>query len=316
MLAAGLAAAGAIGVLFIFLGLQRLASSDLDLGARLDQLIGRVSTASAKPAEGRQGPLSAGIERAVAGHSFAAGVARDLARADLKLTVAEYIMINVLLVISLAALALAISGNLVAVLGFGAVGLFLPRVYIGMRQGRRLSAFNRQLADTCGLLANSLRSGYSLLQSMEMVAREGTSPTKEEFARVVREVGLGLTPEQALANLVRRISSDDLDLMVTAINVQHEVGGNLAQILDTISHTIRERVKVKGEIKTLTAQVSCSGNVVSVLPIALTLILFLLNPSYVSQIFQPGLTLCMPAAAAGGIVSGWLAMRKITQIEV
>ncbi len=315
MLAGVLAAAGALGVLLIFIGLRYLMMPEVDLNARLDQMAVR-SLFHRRPSQPKQGAISAGIERAVANRSFAANIARDLARANLKLTVSEYIMIHAILVLIFGGVTFALTTSPLGTLLVASLGLFLPRLYVSLRQNSRLNAFNSQLADTASLMANSLRSGYSLLQSMEMVAREGPSPTSEEFQRVVREVGLGLTPEQALANLVRRINSDDLDLMVTAINVQHEVGGNLALILDSISHTIRERVRIKGEIRTLTAQVSCSGNIVSILPIGLTLVLFLINPSYISLLFQPGWALCLPIAAAAGIIAGWFAMRKITQIEV
>ena len=126
-------------------------------------------------------------------------------------------------------------------------------------QGRRLNAFNNQLGDTIVLLSNALRSGYSLLQSMETASRELSQPMAGELQRVTREVGLGLTIQDALANMMRRMPSDDLDLLITAINVQHEVGGNLAEILDTIAHTIRERIRIVGEIRTITAQQRLSG---------------------------------------------------------
>src|SRR5207249_660762 len=113
-------------------------------------------------------------------------------------------------------------------------------------------AFNEQLADTITLMSNSLRSGMSLLQAMELISHDGADPIGPEFGRVVREVGLGNSPQDSLLHLVARIKSDDLDLMVTAMMVQHEVGGNLSRILDTISHTIRERVKIKGEIRSIT----------------------------------------------------------------
>src|SRR5204863_7639248 len=134
---------------------------------------------------------------------------------------------------------------------------------------QRLRTFNGQLADTLMLMSNSLRAGYSLLHAMETVSREAPQPSAEEFGRVVREVGLGLGPEEALTNLHRRLPSDDLDLMVTAINVQHEVGGNLAKIFDTLAETIRERQRIHGEIQTLTAQQRMGGNVIALLPIAL-----------------------------------------------
>lgn len=316
MVALALAIAGATGVLLFFLGLRQLTAPEVDVGARLAEMGQGRRAAPWQPGAPRQGIITAGLDRAVAKRSFAAGLARDLARANLKLTVAEYLMIHFILMLMFGAVSYLMTSSPLGSIIFAAGGLFLPRMYVSMRQGRRLSAFNSQLADTAALMANSLRSGYSLLQSMELIAREGPSPTAEEFQRVVREVGLGLTPEQALANLVRRMNSDDLDLMVSAINIQHEVGGNLAQILDSISHTIRERVRIKGEIKTLTSQVGCSGKVVTFLPIGLTAVLFLLNSEYIGQLFQPGLVLCLPAAAAGGMVAGWLAMRKITAIEV
>ncbi|MDA8219589.1 MAG: type II secretion system F family protein [Dehalococcoidales bacterium] len=317
MLAIGLAAAAAIGIVLVFVGISRLMAPDVDVNARLDQLATSPAAVRTASTTSRvSGRMVAGLDKAVAGRGFATQLAQDLARADIKLTVSEYIAVNILVVIGVAALAYFSTRSIPAGAVFGLSSLFLPRLYVGMRQRNRLNSFNNQLSDTCEMLSNSLRSGYSLLQSMEMVAREGPSPTSDEFQRVVREVGLGLSAEEALANLVRRIASEDLDLVVTAINVQHEVGGNLAQILDSISHTIRERVRVKGEIKTLTSQVSCSGNVVSLLPVALCVVLYIINPEYMSQLFEPGLTLCLPAGAVGGILLGWLAMRKITQIEV
>ena len=131
------------------------------------------------------------------------------------------------------------------------LGWFAPRWFMSYRQGARLRAFNDQLGDALNLMVNGLRSGYSVMQAMEAVSREMPPPHCREFGRVVQEVQIGLSLDQALANMLRRIKSDDLDLVVTAINVQREVGGNLAEILDVISFTIRERVRIKGEIRTL-----------------------------------------------------------------
>jgi tight adherence protein B len=139
------------------------------------------------------------------------------------------------------------------------LGAFLPRIYINIQKGKRLVRFNNQLADMLNLMVNGLRAGYSTMQAMEAVSKELPAPISEEFRRVVQEMQLGVTMEQALDNLLRRIPSLDLDLVITAMNVQREVGGNLAEILATISHTIRERVRVKGEIRVLTAQQVYSG---------------------------------------------------------
>ena len=256
------------------------------------------------------------VEKAVANRGFAHQIALDLARADLKLTVSEYLVMTVMIALLVALLAGLISQLAVVGAVFGLSSLLLPRWYVGNRERKRVSEFNSQLGDTIGIMANSLRSGYSLLQAMELVSRETPQPMGGEFARVVREVGLGLSPERALENLVRRIDSEDLDLMVTAIKVQHEVGGNLSQILDTIGSTIRERVRIKGEIKVLTAQQSLAGYIISALPLALAGFLLLVNPSYIMKLFTPGWYIFMPFCGGLGIVLGFVAMKRITSIEV
>ena len=166
-------------------------------------------------------------------------------------------------------------------------------------------------------MVNGLRSGYSVMQAMESVSKEMPAPMATEFARVVQEVQLGVTFEQGLANMLRRIKSDDLDLLVTAINVQREVGGNLAEILDVISHTIRERVRIKGEVRTLTAQGRYSGYVISLLPIALGLVLFCVNKPYISRMFSSGWCgWAMVVCSLLMIATGFIAIQKIVNIEV
>ncbi|MGI5835242.1 MAG: type II secretion system F family protein [Chloroflexota bacterium] len=256
------------------------------------------------------------VEKAVADKSFAQQIALDLARANLKLKVSEYLILTVMVAIIIMAVTSMISRSPIVGCLFGIASLYLPKWYVRSRERKRVAAFNAQLGDTIGILANSLRSGYSLLQAMELVARETPAPMGEEFGRVVREVGLGLTPEKALENLVRRINSDDLDLMVTAIRVQHEVGGNLSKILDTIGNTIRERVRIQGEITVLTAQQSLAGYIISGLPLAITGILLLLNPNYIMKLFAPGWYICMPICGGLGIVLGFIAIQRIVAIEV
>jgi tight adherence protein B len=166
-------------------------------------------------------------------------------------------------------------------------------------------------------MVNGLRSGYSVLQAMEAVSREMPPPISTEFARIVQEVQIGLSLDQAMSNMLRRIKSDDLDLVVTAINVQREVGGNLAEIIDVISFTIRERVRIKGEIRTLTAQGRYSGYVISLLPIGLAFVLFCVNKPYVERLFTSGW--CGWAMVVCGLLmigTGFIAIQKIVAIEV
>jgi tight adherence protein B len=172
------------------------------------------------------------------------------------------------------------------------------------------------LGDTIILLSNALRSGYSLLQSMDTAARELSQPMAGELQRVTREVGLGLTIQDALMNMLRRMPSDDLDLLITAINVQHEVGGNLAEILDTIAHTIRERIRILGEIRTITAQQRLSGIILAVLPVILGFVMYFLNPSYISRMWQDICGLMMLFTGGLMILLGYLVIRRITNIDV
>jgi tight adherence protein B len=264
--------------------------------------------------------VSERIERAAKGTTFGEKASTALARADMKITVGEFLamrggaaIVGFLfgLVLGRAQIGLAILFGI----GVGVVGWMIPQMYLGIRANRRQRAFVNQLGDTIGMMANSLRAGYSLLQTMELVSREAPTPMSDEFRRVVREVGLGISPQQALNNLLRRVPSEDLDLMVSAINIQHEIGGNLGQILDVIGETIRERVRIQGEIKVLVAQQQLSGNIISAMPIGLAGVLFLLNPEYMRGMFVwPWV--CFPIGAAVLIFLGWLVMRKIVAIEV
>jgi len=242
-------------------------------------------------------------------------MATELAGADLRLTVAEYFLFTIASMLIGFLIALFLFRNMLAIVG-GLLGFYIPRLYVKIAQRRRLIAFNNQLGDTIALLANSLRSGYSLLQSMEMVAKELAPPVSQEFGRVVREIGLGLSNEEALSNLLRRVNSDDLDLMISAINVHREVGGNLAEILETIGHTIRERVRIQGEIRSITAGQRFSGYVIAFLPLGLGAFLFMFNREYVSTLFTDQCGLAMLIAAAVGMVTGFFVIRRIVAIEV
>ena len=202
------------------------------------------------------------------------------------------------------------------------IGFMLPRFWLNRRKNGRLNAFNKQLPDTITLIANALR-GSSFLQAIELVVRESRPPISVEFGRVIREVNLGLPFEQALENMVRRVRSDDLELMATAISIQHQVGGNLAEILDSIAYTIRERIRIKGEIRTLTAQQRLSGYVVGFLPIGLAGFLFIAAPGFMDPMFaNPPAIAGLPAGVVillfGGFMMfiGFMLIRKIVDIEV
>ncbi len=244
---------------------------------------------------------------------------KELARADLKFTVAEYYGLIVISVLLGAGLTGLLGGFDPVSLGIGGVlGLLAPNVYVKRQQKNRLKKFDDQLPDMINLMVNGLRAGYSTMQAMESISKELPAPISDEFRRVVQEMQLGVPMDRALENLLRRIPSPDLDFMVTAINVQREVGGNLAEILDTISFTIRERIRIKGEINTLTSQVRTSASILSVLPILLALFLWFVNNDYMRTIFDNGLACGFGAlgTALFLIVLGYFIMMRIADIEV
>jgi len=298
----------------------------------VEERLGRITQAgqavAAAPAETgpvrRSSPISQALNRAISRRGFAERIQRELARADLKLNVAEWLALHVLLAFGFFAVGWLIGGQNLFMGALAAIGaFFVPRMYLGFQQRKRLRTFDNQLGDMLNLVVNGLRAGYSPLQALESVARELPPPISVEFQRVVQEIQLGLPQEAALANLTRRVPSADLDFVVTAMNVQREVGGNLAEILDNISHTIRERVRIKGEIATLTAQGQITAWVISLLPIGLALFLWVINRSYMNNIFGPpfvfGLPCCgiiMIATSLTMIATGFAIVQKIVDIEV
>lgn len=306
-----------MGIFFVIARL--LGGSDSAIEERLDQFVSREVDGKPSAVERERTPsvLTQSLDEAVAGRGFAENIRTQLARANLKLTPGEYLILTVTSILGTALITYVVMHqNLILTFGGLVLGFFLPRFYVKFRQAKRLKDFNSQLGDAINLLANGLRSGYSLLQAMEAVAHEMPPPISEEFQRVVREIGLGLSNERAMNNMLRRIPSDDLDLMITAINVQHEVGGNLAEILETISHTIRERIRIKGEIRVLTAQGMISGYVISFLPIGLGLILYAMNPDYIGAMFKEPCGWAMIAVGTISAIIGFIAIRKIVNIEV
>jgi tight adherence protein B len=258
------------------------------------------------------------LNRRVASSSLGDRVARELARADLKFKVAEYFALVFMSTIVTAGIAYLIQPYIASALIGAVVGFFIPRFYVKRQQSVRLIKFNEQLSDMLNLMVNGLRAGYSTMQALEAVSRELPSPISDEFHRVVQEMQIGIPMEKALENLLRRIPSEDLDFVITAINVQREVGGNLSEILDTISFTIRERVRIKGEIRVMTANVRTSGAVLSLIPVFLSLALYFVSPEYIGSFFDRG-PLCGWLAIGvivGMIASGYFVMMKIADIEV
>ncbi len=308
-------------LIFIVVGLGTLMGGVIlsrRSGHLLEERLGMTTEIAApeKAAKSRKSPVADALNRALASRGLGSNLATQLAQADLKITVGEFMVATILLIVLLGAMAYLWRRDILVTAGACVFGFFAPRMYIGISRGRRLKAFNNQLGDSINLLVNSLRAGYSVMQAMEAIAEEMGPPISQEFGRVVQEVQFGITLEQALGHMLRRVTSDDLDMLITAINVQREVGGNLAEVLDSISHTIRERVRIKGEMKSLTAQSRVSGYMVSLVPVVLAVFIYLINREFMSLLFTHICGWIMIGAAVLGITLGFVIINKMMQIDV
>jgi len=239
-----------------------------------------------------------------------------LARAGLRFKPSEYIMAQVGCTAVLAALCFLRFGVSIFVPIAALLGYAIPSLYVKFRTGRRLKQLNGQLGDVLSLMANSMKAGHSLPQTLDLISRDARPPIQEEFARCVRELQIGSSVDNALANLARRSGSDDLELVVTAILVQMTVGGNLAAMLETIAFTIRERVRIKGEISAATAQGRMSGWIITGMPIVVAGIFLLISPTYFRPMTQQLLGWIMLGVAGGLILMGNFVIRKMVKIDV
>ena len=249
-------------------------------------------------------------------------VAEQLQRADLKLRPSEFFMIQIG---TAAVLGLIVIFRFHITLGSISViftpiapviGYLLPSFYVRYRISQRLRKFNGQLGDTLTLLSNALKAGYSFAQAIDTVAKNAVAPIGDEFGRAVREMNLGGSPDEALGNITKRIASADFDLVATAYSIHRTVGGNLAEILDNIAYTIRERVRIKGEIQTLTAQARASGTIITALPILLATFMFFVTPTYFQPMFSSIVGWILLAIGGFMIFIGNLIIRRIVAIEV
>lgn len=256
-----------------------------------------------------------GVERLANGFGFGAKLKIMLLRADMPMSVGEFTAILLLLSGLIFVLATWRAGILIGLLTTALPWVFAV-FYLKQRQTRRRNAFTNQLPDVLTLLVGSLRAGYGLSQAIELVAREIPDPAAKEFQRVMRGMSLGLPMQKALESMAERIESDDLDLMVTAIGVQSEMGGNLSSVLENISDTIRQRVRVLREVMVLTAQQRMTGNILAAMPILLAVAFSMISPGYFDPFFEPGWPRLMPLAAGVMMGIGFMIIRKIVNIKV
>lgn len=280
-------------------------------------LDGQAAADGGEGAVGR-GPLRAllsALDARLQRRGISRGLQAKIRRAGLRLLPAEFLAGQLITGIILAmAGGERLSGHGGWLLGL--VGLVLPVIWLNRRIAIRLKFFEDQLSDTLSLLSNSLRSGYSLLQAMEVVSREMPEPMAKEIGQVLREARVGIPLDDALLAMGRRVPSTDLDLVITAVQIQRQVGGNLAEILEKIGETVRDRVRLLGHIKALTAQGRLSGWVVSLMPVALAGALFVLNKAYIMPLFTTPLGIAMLAMAGLMQLVGIMVIRSMVKMQV
>jgi tight adherence protein B len=322
-LAAALAIMGAIitGLLAVYQSTASPRSSlDRRLGSILGDAMGLEATAAGYEAlrPRRAGlPIVGALFEAFSGKQ---DMAQELERADMRLTVSEFMALRVLVAIAVAAVPLLMMGItivgilLMVVAGF--VGYMLPKFYMRYAQGKRLRKLNNQLVEMLSMVANSLKAGFGVMQSLDLASKELEHPIATELRRTLQDINVGSSTEDALMALAKRSGSTDFDIVITAMLIQQSTGGNLAEILDTVGHTMRERIRIRGEITTLTTQQMLSGVIIGALPFFIGMALFMINPGYMSLLFTELAGNVMLAGAFMMECFGIFLIKRILAIEV
>jgi tight adherence protein B len=242
----------------------------------------------------------------------------QLMSANWPITETEYVLIRIASVVVAFLLGSLIGGTVIPGIGLAVIVFFIPDLLLKRAISQRRTNFSRQLVDVLVLMTGAVRAGYSLPQAIEVVSKELKAPASEEFRRVKHEIGLGLSLSQALTNLVARMENDDLYLVVTAININTQVGGNIVTMLEAVTDTIRERVRLFAEVRVLTAQQRFGSYILTFLPIAMAAGLFIINPTYMMRLFRPPtpVLLCIPIGALIMVIIGNIVVRRLAKIEI
>jgi tight adherence protein B len=302
-------------------GLRDIFFAGQDIGSRL-------ATYVAMPEESN--PAQAGQRRRVGLvrmrlrlNNMLSGLASEqlslqLMSANWPITETEYVLIRIASVIVSFILGSLIVGSVLSGIGLAVIVFFIPDLLLKRSISQRRTNFGRQLVDVLVLMTGAVRAGYSLPQAIEVVSKELKAPVSEEFRRVRHEIGLGLSLSQALTNLVARMENDDLYLVVTAININSQVGGNIVTMLEAVTETIRERIRLFAEVRVLTAQQRFGSYILTFLPIAMVAALLFINPTYMMRLFKPHqpILLCIPIGALIMVIIGNFAVRRLARIDV
>lgn len=240
----------------------------------------------------------------------------ELMKSDIPITIEELLVIKMLVSIAFALLTYGLSKNIFILFFIFILIWNIPKVIISHTKKERIKTFNEQLNEGTMVISNSLKAGYSFLQAIAVVSEETKDPFSKEFKKLLKEMSLGISEEIALHNMLNRIDSEDLRLIVNAILIQKDIGGNLSEILDNISNTIRERQKIQNELKTLTAQGRLSGTIVMLIPFLLGISFYLINKEYIMLLFTTPLGIGMVIIAFINQIIGLIIIKKIVKIDM
>lgn len=273
----------------------------------------------ASPVALRQAKSGGNIFSHLAGGNVTEKLEEQLERADMTLSPGEFIAIRLMLAfVALVGPLLFISGVtglLIAVIAAG-IAYNLPKIYLNRRRKGRVTKLNAQLPEALTMISNSLKAGFGLLQALNTAADQLSHPISTELGRTIHEMNVGSSAEEALLGLSERSGSYDLDIVVTAILVQRTVGGNLGEVLDTVADTMRERIRIRGEIQTLTAQQKLTGVVIGLLPVGVGLLFEVMSPDYINPLFTTLVGRVLLVVALVLETVGVLIIQRILNIEV
>jgi tight adherence protein B len=310
-LAIGASAAAFLGVLLIVVGFFQARGTKSRALRRLEML-----EAYSAPQAEHGVPLALPDQ----GSAWAERTRLQLERAGLALKLHEYIALRVLVALVAFAIVLLLGRGtpLALLVGIptGGLGFMLPAFYVRTRISRQVRKFNGQLEEMLTMVSSSLRAGFGLMQALELTAEQLQPPMSTELHRFQRDTRMGATIEEALENLRERVGSYDLDVIVTAILIQRSVGSNLSEVLDKVAHTIRERVRIKGEINTLTAQKKLSGWVIGLMPVAFVIVMLAINFEYMSLLFTDPVGRLLLVPAVGLDIIGILMIKRIVSVDI
>ncbi|HMQ34096.1 MAG TPA: type II secretion system F family protein [Chloroflexaceae bacterium] len=313
------AATAAGSVLAVLMAVGSMLQADRHMSSRMDAYLREGLNPGELPAhvsDEEGNALAEQLNTRLNNVGFAEGIRRDLARADVLLTVPEYLLLKVAAMLLPTAVVLLLTRSLLAAPLIALIGFFLPTVWLRQRQSRRQRLFAEQLPDMLATVIGSLRGGFSLVQALGNVGNEAPAPMSTEMRRVMQEIQLGLAVGDALSNLAKRMSSADLDMLVSVLRIHARIGGNLTVVLENINTTIRERSRLQREIRVITSQQRYASYVLGLLPVILGLILMTINPEYMLKLFAPGPLLVIPVGAVILNIAGFLAIQKIVDIKV